>query len=189
MHRAKLTKAKSGNIFIFITNIVLILDKKKEEEKKQLKYIWQKIPPVWHKNNSTTFITMTSIFQTSTLRGYPSQHHNEYLYLMSPSLTFTKFSWGKNRSFPISQVLTNLTSINSDSCSHIFFPLFFTREQRKLLTIRNWTLLGLHVQNSSIYTYIMTWVYCQLSLEDYSCHVTSRDMSCDQGKFSCEKTD
>lgn len=43
MHRAKLTKAKSGNIFIFITNIVLILDKKKEEEKKQLKYIWQKI--------------------------------------------------------------------------------------------------------------------------------------------------
>lgn len=68
-----------------------------------------------------------------------------------------------------------------------FFPLFFTREQRKLLTIRNWTLLGLHVQNSSIYTYIMTWVYCQLSLEDYSCHVTSRDMSCDQGKFSCEK--
>lgn len=68
-----------------------------------------------------------------------------------------------------------------------FSPLFFTREQRKLLTIRNWTLLGLHVQNSSIYTYIMTWVYCQLSLEDYSCHVTSRDMSCDQGKFSCEK--
>lgn len=67
------------------------------------------------------------------------------------------------------------------------FPLFFTREQRKLLTIRNCTLLGLHVQNSSIYTYIMTWVYCQLSLEDYSCHVTSRDMSCDQGKFSCEK--
>lgn len=46
MHRAKLTKAKSGNIFIFITNIVLILDKKKEEEKKQLKYIRQKIPPV-----------------------------------------------------------------------------------------------------------------------------------------------
>lgn len=43
MHRAKLTKSKSGNIFIFITNIVLILDKKKEEEKKQLKYIWQKI--------------------------------------------------------------------------------------------------------------------------------------------------
>lgn len=24
-------------------------------------------------------------------------------------------------------------------------------------------------------------------MEDYSCHVTSRDMSCDQGKFSCEK--
>lgn len=130
MHRAKLTKAKSGNIFIFITNIVLILDKKKEEEKKQLKYIWQKIPPVWQKNNSTAFITMTSIFQTSTLRGYPSQHHNEYLYLMSPSLTFTKFSWGKNLSFPISQVLTNLTSINSDSCSHIFPPFFHQRTKK-----------------------------------------------------------
>lgn len=131
MHRAKLTKAKSGNIFIFITNIVLILDKKKKKkEKKQLKYIWQKIPPVWHKNNSTAFITMTSIFQTSTLRGYPSQHHNEYLYLMSPSLTFTKFSWGKNRSFPISQVLTNLTSINSDSCSHISPPFFHQRTKK-----------------------------------------------------------
>lgn len=33
----------------------------------------------------------------------------------------------------------------------------------------------------------MTWVYCQLSLEDYSCHVTSRDMSCDHSKFSCEQ--
>lgn len=132
MHRAKLTKAKSGNIFIFITNIVLILDKKKEE-KKQLKYIWQKIPPVWQKNNSTAFITMTSIFQTSTLRGYPSQHHNEYLYLMSPSLTFTKFSWGKNRSFPISQVLTNfeyMYSINSDSCS-LIFPPFFSPENKE----------------------------------------------------------
>lgn len=41
MHRAKLTKAKSGNIFIFITNIVLILDKKKKRKKikKHLKYI------------------------------------------------------------------------------------------------------------------------------------------------------
>lgn len=29
---------------------------------------------------------------------------------------------------------------------------------------------------NSIYAYIMTWVYCQLSLEDYSCHVTSRDI-------------
>lgn len=44
MHRAKLTKAKYGNIFIFITNIVLILDKKRRKKiKKQLKYIWQKI--------------------------------------------------------------------------------------------------------------------------------------------------
>lgn len=40
---------------------------------------------------------------------------------------------------------------------------------------------------NSIYAYIMTWVYCQLSLEDYSCHVTSRDMSCDHSKFSCEQ--
>lgn len=52
-----------------------------------------------------------------------------------------------------------------------FSPFFSTREQRKLLTIRNWTLLGLHVQNSSIYTYIMTWVYCQLSFIWKTTHV------------------
>lgn len=34
MYRVKLIKVKFGNIFIFIINIVLILDKKKEEEKK-----------------------------------------------------------------------------------------------------------------------------------------------------------